>query len=97
MRVASLARASSIEALEETRPDLLAPVARRDQRPEEVGVCEAARQLDAAEADDPAVLLLDQEHVVRPGIPVGDLTLQLRPVRPQRVADLLVRAGQSAA
>jgi hypothetical protein len=68
-------------------PSLSAP---GDDRPEEVGVFEAFGNLDAAEADDLALLLRDKEGLARGRLPVGDLALELLHGHPDRVADLLL-------
>jgi hypothetical protein len=67
------ARASVLRPLdrdfEEHRAELVPAMARRDQRPEEVRVLEAGRDLDAREPDDLAVDLVHEQRLLRPGRP----------------------------
>ena len=80
--------------LEKHRPDLLPAVARGDERPEEVGVVEPRRDLDAREADDLAVDLVHEERFLGRDVPVGELALELLRGRPEGIAHLLLRLLQ---
>ena len=83
--------------VEQLAAEPLAAVAGRDQRAEEVGVREALGHLDAAEADDLAVLDVDEQRRLRRLVPVGELALELVERGPQRVADLLLRPAERTA
>jgi hypothetical protein len=76
--------------------ELLPAVAGRDHRAEEVGVGEALRHLDAAEPDDLAVLLVDEQRLFRRLVPVRELALEIVPRRPERISDLLLGAREGA-
>ena len=97
-RADDAARASVLRPLdrrlEEHRSDLLPAVARGDERPEEVGVVEPRRDLDAREADDLAVDLVHEERFLGRDLPVGELALELLRGRPEGIAHLLLRLLQ---
>jgi hypothetical protein len=80
--------------VEELAPQLLAAVARGDHRAEQVGVRKALGNLDAAEADHEAVLVVDEQRRLGRLVPVGELALELVQRGPQRIADLLLRPAE---
>jgi hypothetical protein len=83
--------------VEELASELLAAVARSDDRAEEVGMGEALRDLHAAEADDMPVLLVHEQGRLGRLVPIGQLALKLVQRGPERIADLLLRPAERAA
>ena len=83
--------------VQELAAEPLAAVPGRDQRAEEVGVGERPCHLHAAEADDLAVLDVDEQRRLGRLVPVGELALELVQRGPQRVADLFLRPAEGTA